>query len=327
MNAYESLPKVDLHRHLEGSLRLSTLVEVAKTLGQNTQGQQFQVLNPLRNLGEVLDRFSALQRTLATPEIITRMTFEVCEDAFHDGVKILELRYAPTFIAEGHTHLDFEKIHMAILRGVKMAEKFPMAVGLIGILQRPQPLAASARVVDFMVEHASSFVGIDIADQEDQFKASKFVNLIDKARKAGLHVTIHAGEVADGTSHFNVREAIDMLGAERIGHGLQIALHEETLDYVKTRQIPLELCLTSNWITQAVPTLADHPLKKFFDAGVKVTLNTDDPGVFGVNFSNECRIACDVLGFSTSELNTMMRTAAHASFIDESLKKKYFSNY
>lgn len=324
-----SLPKVDLHRHLDCSMRWSTLLEIATILKLDfpqehlKQRQHFLVTEPMVNLEAVLNKFLIAQKVLASEEILERLAFEVCEDAYNDGVKILELRYAPTFIANGHSHLTFEKIHQAFLRGINQAEsKFPIAVGLICILQRTLTMPEADRVTHFALENKQTFLALDLADNEEGFEPKPFAPLFQKAKKAGLHITIHSGEAPNPQATQWITDSIDLLGAERIGHGIQAIQSEKIINKLKQEKIVLEVCPYSNYLTQAFKTYADHPLKKLFDQGVLVTINSDDPGMFASNLTEDYWIAHHYQNFNLADFKKCNETAFQHSFIAEEKKRK-----
>lgn len=317
-----SLPKVDLHRHLDCSMRWSTLVELAPQVGielpknQAEWANEFLVTSPMKDLDSVLRKFLNIQKVLASPEILERLAFEACEDAFNDGVRLLELRYAPTFIADGHSLLTFEKIHQAIEKGLQRARKsFPMAVGLIGTIQRIRPFDTGETVTDFIIDHKDSFVGIDLADNEEGFDPKIFAPLFHKAKKAGIHVTVHSGESPQDVAAAWVKDSIDILGAERIGHGVQIIRDPEVLEFVRQKKIPLEMCPISNWLTQAFPTFEAHPARELWEKGILLTINSDDPGVFGTTLTDDYNVMARVHGFGFADFEMANDIAAAASFI------------
>src|SRR3954469_4159976 len=169
----EKITKTELHRHLELCLRPDTIWELAPRFGISLKSQRefqerFMILEPMKDLGTVLNKFLDTQKLLATPEILERVAYEACEDAYrNENLRIVEFRYAPTFVAHGHD-MSFEQIHEAIVRGVQRAEEsYAMAVGLICIIQRILPLKDAERVTDFAVAHKDTFVGLDIADNEE----------------------------------------------------------------------------------------------------------------------------------------------------------------
>lgn len=319
------LIKIDLHRHLDCSVRWSTLIELAPQVGiplaSTVQGQkdQFLITGPMVDLGSVLNKFLNAQKVLASEEILTRIAFEACEDAFNDGIRVLELRYAPTFIADGHPNLNYEKIHRSLVQGVAMAKKkYPMAVGLICIVQRIKSFSIAETVVDFAIDNKDTFIALDLADNEDGFDPKVFAPLFQKAKKAGLHVTVHSGETPNSAPW--VKDSIEILGAERIGHGIQIINDVNVLNYVRDQKIPLEICPISNYLTQSFKTYEEHPIKKLINAGVLVTVNSDDPGVFATALSDDYEVLHRVHDFTKADFRRCNQIAFAASFIPQNEK-------
>lgn len=332
LSTLTQIPKVELHRHLELSIRHSTLRELAPQVGISVPESEagfrdlFLVTEPMKDLGAVLNKFLATQAVLHSEEVLTRITFEAIEDAANEGIRILELRYAPTFIHEGHEHLNFEKIHASIVKGVEMAraKNLPIAVGLLATIQRIRSVEIAEKVADFAIDHRDHFVGIDLADNEVGFDSAPFSRVFLKAKKAGLHITVHSGEADVPEAANYVRQAIELLGAERIGHGVQIYKSPEVMEFVKEKRVPLELCPTSNWLTNAVASTASHPFRQLMEAGVPVTINSDDPGVFNIDLTNEYRVLRDEHGFTEAEFNHCNDIAAANSFIPLKEKQKHW---
>lgn len=317
-----ALPKVDLHRHLDCSMRWSTLLEIATTLKldfpkkTDEQYKHFLVTEPMVNLEAVLNKFLTAQKLLASEEILERLAYEVCEDAVNDGIHLMELRYAPTFINSGHSHLTFDKIHQAFLKGLAKAQKkWPIKTGLICIVQRTLDVKEAEQVSEFAIENKKTFLALDLADNEDGFEPARFAKLFTKAKSAGLHITVHSGESPSPKAGQWVKDSIEILGAERIGHGVQVINYPEVMKLLIEKQIPLEVCPYSNWLTQAFPKLADHPLKKLKDKGVLVTLNSDDPGMFASTLSDDYLIAQNELGFTLKDFQDCYKTSVEKSFI------------
>lgn len=332
MASVENIPKIDLHQHLELSVRPSTIRELAPQFGielpdDRSFRDRFIIEQPMRDLGSVLNKFLDTQLLLASEEVLERITFEVCEDAFSNNVRILELRYAPTFIRYRHTHLSFEQIHNAIVKGAHRAEAtFPMAVGLICIIQRILPIAEAEAVTSFAVENKDTFIGLDLADNEEGFDSKPFSPFFNKAKKAGLGVTVHAGEINTAKSPRYPLDAINYLGATRIGHGIQIHRDAEVIKTIIEKNITLEVCVTSNYLTQAFTGGIDaHPIKKLFDAGIKVTINTDDPGIFDTCMNKEYRLIRDHFGFTEADFQTCNQAAFDASFISKEKKSRVWT--
>jgi adenosine deaminase len=324
----EKIPKVDLHRHLELSLRPDTIWELAPQFGITLKSQQdfqdrFMILEPMKDLGSVLNKFLDTQKLLASVDILERISYEACVDAYNkEGVRILELRYAPTFIQQGHS-LTFEQIHEAIVAGIQRAEvEYPIAVGLICIIQRILPVKDAERVVDFAIANKDSFIGLDLADNEEGFDSKPFASSFLRAKKAGLGITIHSGEAANPKAPEWIMDALDVMGADRIGHGVQIYRDENVMRTVRDRKIVLELCPTSNLLTQAVAHLKFHPLKQLTDFGILTTINTDDPGIFNTNMNREFRIARETIGMTQEDLEKCSQTGAENSFIPLAKRQK-----
>lgn len=323
---WASLKKVELHRHLDCSIRPQTLRELLIEAGESVPmsnaefAAKYLVKEPMRDLGAVLSKFLAAQKALSSEAVLSRVTLECIEDAAKEGIELLELRYAPTFIQDGHEHLSFDSIHHGILAGIASARHLPVKVGLIAIFQRIKPVSVAASVMDFVLNNRDTFVGVDLADNEDGFDARPFEPIFNRARSSGLHVTIHAGEAPIASAADNVMVAMERLGAERIGHGIQIANPEipnskKVLDEVAKRGVLLELCPTSNVLTNAVKSIADHPLTRLRKAGVKVSINTDDPGVFDFNLTHEYEETAKYLGLTEKDFNEMNADARQASFV------------
>ena len=328
------LPKVELHRHLDCSVRWSTLVDLAPQVGIELaatvpeQREQFLITSPMKDLDSVLRKFLNAQKVLASEEILTRITFEACEDAFNDGIRILELRYAPTFIADGHSNLTYEKIHLALNKGIEMArKKFPMAIGLICIIQRIKSYDVAATVTDFAIDHKDSFIALDLADNEEGFDPKKFAPLFQKAQKAGLHITVHSGEAPGDLSAQWVKDSIEILGAERIGHGIQIIRNPEIINFVRDRKIPLEVCPISNYLTQSFKTYPEHPIRKLMQAGIMITVNSDDPGVFATTLSDDYQVLHETHEFTTEDFKRCNQIAYEYSFISEKEKSRFRSDF
>lgn len=191
---WQKVPKIELHRHLEGSIRFSTLHELAEDLqgkGEEEAKAMSLVTSPSSGLAAVLESFWRGQKIMNTPENIERITFEACEDAALDGITILELRYQPSFIQIDHPHLSFNVIHKAILSGVKRAEeKYPkLCVGLIGIIGRNLPIEVAQETTEFILENKDTFIGADLANVELGNDCKNFAIYFKKLKDAGLKIT------------------------------------------------------------------------------------------------------------------------------------------
>ena len=327
----ETLPKVELHRHVEGALRYATMKEWVLADGlqpADAPEEQFRdfilIDQPVDGLKVFLEKFGLIHRVLSTPERIRRMAFEACEDAWREGVRLLELRYSPVFIQGERADLDFDRIHAALLDGIAAAQKrYPLPVGLIGILGREWDLPTATRVTDFFIENRDTVVGLDLANDEANFGGKPFAGLFRKAQNAGLRLTVHAGESDIPTSSESIRSALDDLGAERIGHGVQIHKDPTLMEEVARRGVILELCPTSNILTKSIATPEKYPIRAIRAAGVKVCLNADDPGVFDYDLNHEYRLMADLHGLAADDFVAMNRDARAASFLPEAAQRRF----
>src|SRR3989344_3575420 len=282
---YDDIPKAELHRHLEDTVRLDTIAETAKRHNLPLPHRNLpelrkrtQITEPLKDLGAVIDVFMSTQSTFVAPEVLERVAFEAVEDAWYDGIRLLELRYSPSFTTNGH-QLSYDDAFDAFSRGLRRArDKYQMPVGLIGIIVREHGLEAAEKAAQHFLKHRDGFIGVDLAGVEADFDFASLAPVFHGLRETGLPLTIHAGE-EKGTAK-NVIAAIESYGTRRIGHGLQIAVDPEAFAKVKETDTVLELCPTSNWLTGAVSGKEKHPLARLKRNGIRVTINSDDPGVF-----------------------------------------------
>ena len=328
MKNSSNILKTDIHCHLEACFRHQTLIEIGDRVGLpvpadvDTFKRDYLVADQKENLAEMIAGFDRVRALWFDREAITRLTKEAVEDAAAQNVRLIELRYSPDFIQNGR-NISFEAIHGAILDGINSANA-DIAVGLIGIIRRTLPLAEAQKVADFITANTDSFVGIDLADQELDYPGREFAQLFRKARARGLGITIHAGEISVEESRINVRDAIEQMAADRIGHGLHIINDPDLIQLVIDNDITLELCPTSNLLTGSIPAIEAHPFKKLIEAGVKTTINTDDPSLFAIDWKSEYAVAKNVLGLSHADINQCIDNAKAASFINaDSINKAW----
>ena len=318
------LPKVELHCHLELAFRKATLRGWALDKGmavarEEDFDREFLIKEPMDDLPTVLHKFLNTRDVIDTEAKVEQLTFEACEDMFLlSNVRILELRYAPSFLLDAHPSMDADRMLEAILRGMARAEAaYPMVVGLIGLLQRIKSVEDNAFWCDWILERKAHFVGMDLADDEVSYPASPFAPLFQKAKAQGLGITVHAGEPNVPGAAKNILIALDELGADRIGHGVQAIHDAEVVARLAKDGVPLELCPWSNVLTRAVPDLKSHPFKRLMDAGVRTTVNTDDHGVMDISLIQECENLITHLGVSIDDIRQCNQWAREASFIAE----------
>lgn len=324
-DALRALPKVELHCHLELTARPALLKELLAAKGQSLSEaafrQDFLITKPVGDLPTLLNIFLGHRDLLDSAEVVERMTYECCEDMWHNGVRILELRYAPSFLCDAHDGLNPDAMHAAILRGIARAEQdFPMAVGLICLLQRIKTVEENRYWLDFAIEKKADILAMDLADNELAVGPAPFIPLFDKAKSEGFAVTIHAGEAEGPKAARNIRDSIELLYADRIGHGVRILEDRDVLEFVRERGTVLELCPTSNWLSGVCSGKAEHPFRAIMEAGIRTTVNTDDPGIMNIELMDEYRLLRDGMGFTDSEFKQINRWARDASFLPEERK-------
>lgn len=347
-----NIPKVELHCHLEACFRPHTVREIGQTLGLDVPEdperfrREWLITEPVSDLETALKKFANIRKLWGSEETIERLTYEACEYGVGQNIRILELRYSPDFIRGANPALSFEKIHEAVVRGVTRARRLDIAVGLIGIVQKILSPRDAAYTTDFIVDKSSGqtnytapaarrvahrdvphdnnegFVGIDMADMDIGFGIRRFAPLMAKAKKAGLHVTLHAGEENVPEAPQHVRVAVEELGAERIGHGIYIIDDPAVMELVKRERVMLELCPTSNLLTRSVPSIRAHPLRRLMEAGVMVSINSDDPHLFGIDLCHEYDVVHKELGLTLDDFNRINDDAAACSFVPLEEKRR-----
>ena len=328
---YNDIPKTEIHIHLEGAIRTQTIIDVAKEYDLKLPAYEVseldrhvKVYDQMRDLETVLEAFGIFQNSITSPEVVERIAWELFEDSAKQNIKLFEVRFSPDWAFHGH-NLDWDACLEGLLRAKVRAEReFDMAIGYIAITSRSMGPESCIRTVDWAIRHQEHIIGIDLADSERDFPLREFVKPVLKAKDAGLKVTIHTGE--DTPPSF-IRETIELTDPDRIGHGIHAIDDMKVVELLKERDITLEVNPWSNYLTNSVKTIDEHPLKKLFDLGVKVTINSDDPEVLETNLNNEYRIAHEVLGMGMDEIAACNRFAYEASFIPEEEKQRVWEKY
>lgn len=325
MNAawLNELPKFDLHVHLDGSLRPATVRALLARLGEKELSAlpadpERAVLPPVPcPLETYLEAFRVTVALLQTPEALERAAFELVEDAAHENVIYIEIRYAPLL------HLDRglspERVMEAVLAGMRRAEKaYPIRTGVIVCGLKHESAARGVEAARLAAAYADQgVVGFDLAGPERGFPPSLHRRAIETALDAGLHLTLHAGE---GCCPEHIREALD-LGAERIGHGVYLFQDEATERRVAEEGIPVEICPTSNLhISGFMTTLADHPLRGFLEREIRVTINTDNRLMSQTSSTEELRRVIEAFSLPKETVKRILLSSAEAAFVPEPVK-------
>ena len=328
---YNDIPKTEIHIHLEGSIRTETIIAVAKEYDLKLPAYEVSELDKhvkvhdqLRDLQAVLKAFGIFQNSITSPDVVERIAWELFEDAAKQNIKLFEVRFSPDWAFHVH-NLDWDACLEGLIRAKSKAEvEFDMAIGYIAITSRSMGAESCVRTVDWAIRHRDHIQAVDLADGELIFPMEDFIKPILKAKEAGLKVTIHSGE---DTSASYVMDTINKFKPDRIGHGIHAIEDRKAVELLIEKDITLEVNPWSNYLTNSVPTIEEHPLKKLYDLGVKVTINSDDPEVLETNLNNEYRIAHEVLGMSLREIYDCNRNAYEASFIPEGEKKRVWEKY
>ncbi len=321
---FVKMPKVDLHRHLEGSLRLDTMLELAREGGiplpeGGDLGRLVQVqADDPRTVANFLEKFKHQRPYYTSPEAIARIAYEAVVDAAADGVRLLELRFTPSSLARSRDFPIPDVMDWVSASVEQAAQQQGIQANLIASVNRHDPIELAEAVVRAAVDRSGrGVVGIDLAGDEVNFTADPFLGLFREAGQSGLRLCIHAGEWAGPE---NVRQAIEDFQVDRIGHGVRVLEDERVTALARERRVPFEVCITSNLQSGVTPALERHPLAAMLAAGLNVTLNSDDPGIQRIRLSDEFRVAREVLRVPRSTLEGMVLAAAEASFLEEERK-------
>lgn len=328
---YNDIPKTEIHCHLEGAIRTQTIIDVAREYNISLPAYEVdeldkhvKVLDQMRDLQAVLEAFDIFQRSITSPAVFERIAWELFEDCAKQNIKLFEIRFSPDWAFHGHD-LNWDACLEGLLRAQERAEKeFDMAIGIVAITSRSMGADSCVKTVDWAIRHRNHIQAVDLADGEMIYPMQDFIKPILKAKDAGLKVTIHSGE---DTPASYVIETIENFKPDRIGHGIHSIEDMRAVEMLIERGITLEVNPWSNYLTNSVPTIEAHPLKKLYDLGVRVTINSDDPEVLETNVNNEYRIAHEVLGMSMEEVGECNRVAFEASFIDAAKRQRIWDKY
>lgn len=321
-----NLPKIELHCHLDGSLRVETAIELAKKEEIELESYEYDKVKELlvipeecESLNDYLKRFDLPVSILQRPENLERVAFELMEDANKENVKYIEIRFAPLFhLEKGMTQ---EEVIASVIKGIRKAEELYDIRGnvILSCLRHH-----SVDSVYEVIEAGKKFIGkgvvaIDLAGCELENFVKPYEEVMKAAREAGFRVTIHAGETGYGK---NVRDAIELLGAERIGHGLFIFNDEEAYNLVKNKGVTLEMCPKSNIDTKGVTKYEEHPIYKYHKDNIKVNLSTDNRTVSNITLTEEFENVDEAFNIDFEDYKKIYLDSVDASFCTDELKEQ-----
>lgn len=321
-----SLPLIDLHRHLDGSVRLQTILDLGRQHNLDLPAfdlaalrPHVQVTEPQPGIMEFIAKFKWMIGILVDYDACRRIGYENILDAKAEGIDYLELRFSPLFMAQAHG-LDPAGIAEAVAAGVRQGiAETGVAANLIGILSRHYGPDQAMLELQALLMHRDSFTALDLAGDEANFPGSLFVEHFKLARDEGLQVTVHAGEASGAES---IWQAVRDLGATRIGHGARLMDDTALVDYVGEHSIGVECNLTSNVQTSTVSSYEAHPLKAMLEARLLATINTDDPGISNITLPYEYEVAAPQAGLSAEHIKQAQRNALTLAFLSEQDKQE-----
>ena len=319
-----SLPKAELHCHLDGSMRVETIIDLAKK--QNVklpktdpkELENYLVAGPwCKSLVDYLKPFDVTCSVLQTKDALRRATYELGEDCAAENIRYLEIRFSPILhIDQG---LKLTEVIEAVIEGKRQAEKdFNIVIGIVICGLRHFSPQTTLTLAELCVAYKNSgVVGFDLAGAEVNFPAKDHKDAFYLIINNNINTTAHAGEASGPES---IHQALHYIKANRIGHGTRLRENGDLLNYVNDHRIPLEMCLTSNVQTKSVKSFENHPLKFYFDYGIRVTLNTDNRLISGVNLTDEYMIAIEKYHFTPDELKYLILNGFKSGFLP--LKQK-----
>lgn len=320
------LPKIELHRHLEGAVRLDTLLDIAQQHAFEMPEYELDTLRPFvqmmpgeqRDSVHFLAKFSTLRQFYRSPEVIHRITREAIEDAAADNIKYMELRFTPralsTIIRATPT-----KVITWVCEAAKEATRYlDIDVRLIASMNRHESIDFGEQVLKAALANQHlGVVAIDLAGQESGYPASLFRDIFLEAKQSGMGVTVHAGEWEGPDS---VWDAVGNLEADRIGHGIRVMEDEGMVNILADRGITLEVCPTSNVDTGVVNSLEEHPIKAMIENDILATINTDDPLISDITLTEEMARSIAYIGLTMDEVKCSIIRSAEAAFLPDDEK-------
>jgi len=321
------MPKVELHRHLEGSMRIETLVDIARSQHITLPSYEVESLRPYVQMtandphthDRFLSKFDMLRQFFRSPEIVRRITAEVVADAAADNVRYMELRFTPFALAR-HMHFPFTDVMSWVCdTALAAAEQHNITVRLIVSMNRHERIELGLQALEAALAFRNrGVVGLDLAGRETGFPARPFGPMFLEARQEGLGITVHAGEWGGPE---NVRDAIEHMYADRIGHGVRVVEDSRVVRLAHKRGVVFEVCPTSNLQSGAVLSFSQHPLLDMHYLGLPVTINTDDPGISNLVLSDEYAMVVKTLGVSLETLRADVLQAVDAAFLPSNEKQ------
>jgi aminodeoxyfutalosine deaminase len=315
------LPKAEIHVHHVGSASPRIVSELAAR-HPGTVPSDLDALREFytfRDFAHFIEVYLAVVDLVREPEDVRLLTFEVAREMAAQSIRYAELTLTPYTSVQAGVPIE---AFVEAVEDARTAAERELGIVLRWVYDIPGEFGvpAAEETVRFAVDKApESLVGFGLGGPEIGVDRPQFKPVFDEARAAGLHSVPHAGET---TGPQTIWDALEQLGAERIGHGTSAVQDERLLDHLVQNRIPLEVCPTSNIATRAVERLEDHPIKQMWDAGVVVTVNSDDPPMFGTTLNREYEIAMDLLQLDEAGVAELAKNAVRASVLDDAGKAR-----
>ena len=323
---FKTLPKVDLHVHLDGSLRLDTILELASQdkidLGADNLDSLKRMIGPGRmhsSLEEYLKGFDTTLKVMQTDEALYRTAYELAEDAATENIEYMEVRYSP--ILHTRKKLSLAAILESVLAGLRDARRdFGIESGVIVSGIRNISPEVSLRLAELAAAFKNrGVVGFDLAGSEHNYPAKDHLAAFNLILSNNVNVTIHAGEAYGPES---IHQSLHYCGAHRIGHGTRLREDGDLLNYVNDHRIPLEICLSSNIQTRAVASLQDHPFRFYHDLGLRVTLNTDNRMITDTTMTDEYYLAYKNYDLYPQDILDLVMAGVKSAFIPYEFRRE-----
>lgn len=315
----KKLPKTDLHVHLDGSVRISTIIDLAKKHNIKLPTMDEKELHKLivcgkktESLEDYLRGFDVVNLVLQSKEGLKRAAYELAEDAASENVRYMEVRYSP--ILHTNKGLKLTEISQAVIDGLKLGERdFSIKTGVIICGIRNMDPNTSLKLAELAIAFKNKgVIGFDLAGGEYNHPAKHHKDAFDLALKNNLNITIHAGE-ADGPE--SIHQAIHYCGTHRIGHGTRLVEDGDLLNYVNDHRIPLEICIKSNFHTKAIENIQSHPIDFYIDYGLRVTINTDNRTISDTTVTDEYMLAINELGLDYAIVKSVILNGFKSAFL------------
>ena len=319
------IPLLDIHRHLDGNVRAQTILELGRQFNialpaDNVEAliPHVQVIDPEPNLMAFLQKLDWGVTVLGNYDACRRIAIENIEDAQAQGLDYVELRFSPYYMAQSQG-LHPQGVVEAVVDGIKSATKdADIKANLIGILSRTYGVKTCQHELNALLAFKNDLVAVDLAGDEICYPGELFVDHFKQVRDAYLAVTVHAGEALGAAS---IWQALNELGARRIGHGVKAIEDSTLMDYLRDNRIGIESCLTSNIQTSTVNDLTKHPLKQFLDHRILASINTYDPAVEGIEIEYEYAVAAPQAGLSQADMEKAQANALEIAYLSDADKQ------